>query len=47
MNKLFTNQAGFQCCSLKKDEALRFAKLQKKDENQKDFVSVLLKIELK
>ena len=47
MNKLFTNQAGFQCSSLNKDEALRFAKPSEKDENQKDFVSVLLKIELK
>ena len=47
MNKLFTNQAGFQCCSLKRDAALDFAKPPEKDENQKDFVSVLLKIELK
>ena len=25
MNKVFTNQPGFQCTSLNKDEALRFA----------------------
>ena len=47
MNKLFTSQPGFQCASLKKDSALNFAKPPKNDENDKEFVSVLLKIELK
>ena len=58
MNKVFTSQPGFQCTSLKKDEALDFAKPTEKkkdlnfinpgeDKNQKDFVSVLLKIEIK
>jgi hypothetical protein len=47
MNKRFTNQAGFQSTSLKKYEALKFAKPSENDENHKDCVSVLLKIELK
>ena len=47
LNKLFTSLPGFQCTSLEKDEALNFAKPSTKEENQEDFVSVLLKIELK
>ena len=46
-NNFFTNQPRFQCTSLEKDEALNFAKPSTKEENQEDFVSVLLKIELK
>ena len=47
MNKVFTCQAGFLCTSLERGEALDFAKPPEKDENQEEFVSVLLKIELK
>jgi hypothetical protein len=55
MNKVFTSQAGFQCTSLKKNVALNFAKPPEKKEDldkqeeksQKNFVSVLLEIELK
>ena len=47
MNKQFTNLVGFQYSSSKKDEALRFAQPTSKDKNREDFVSVLLKIELK
>ena len=47
MNKLFTSQTGFQSTSLEEDAALNFAKPPEKDENKEDFVSVLLKIELK
>jgi hypothetical protein len=32
MNKFFTSQPGFQSTSLKKDEALSFAKPHEKDE---------------
>ena len=44
MNKLFTSQPGFQSTSLEKEAALNFAMPPEKDENQEDFVSVLLKI---
>ena len=47
MSKVFISQPGFQSTSLEKDAALNFAKPPEKDESQKDFVSVLLKIELK
>jgi len=47
MNKLYTSQPGFQSTSLDKDAALNFAKPPEKDEDQDNFVSVLLKIELK
>ena len=32
MNKVFTSQAGFQCTSLEKEEALNFAKPPEEDE---------------
>ena len=47
MNKIFLSQPGFQSTSLEKDVALDFAKPPENDENQEEFVSVLLKIELK
>jgi hypothetical protein len=47
MNKEFTSQTGFQSTSLEKDSALNFAKPPEKDENSKEFLSVLLKIEIK
>ena len=46
MNKVFTSQPGFQCTSLEKNKALDFAK-PPKDFMKQDYVSVLLKIELK
>jgi len=47
MNKVFTSQPGFQSTSLDKDAALNFAKPPEKEENKDNFVSALLKIELK
>ena len=47
MNKEFTSQPGFQSTSLEKDTALNFAKPPDKDFIKQDYVSVLLKIELK
>jgi len=47
MNKVFTSQPGFQSTSLDKNVSLSYAMRLKKDENKGDFVSVLLKIEVK
>ncbi len=47
MNKEITSQPGFQCTSLEKDTALNFAKPLEKNFIKQDYVSVLLKIELK
>ena len=47
MNKLFTSQPGFQSTSLDKEAALNFAKPPEDSEISKEYVSVLLKIELK
>ena len=47
MNKVFTSQPGFQSTSLEMDEALDFAKPSEEDYIEEDYVSVLLKIEIK
>ena len=47
MKKIFTSQPGFLSTSLNKETALNFAKPLENTDQQKEFVSVLLKIELK
>ena len=49
LNREYTCQEGFLCTSLKKNSALSFAEVLKRKDSQiqNDFISVLLKIELK
>ena len=46
-NKLFTSQPGFQSTSLTEEAALNFAKPPENAKKLKEFVSVILKIEMK